>query len=142
MAAVSMKPPVFWSRLARLRDEWVKGHETEVLWHGDATLSLAIDSLKMGYTKSSAVQIHLFGVAFENVAIVLVADALHVLTSVSTCQCFKPLTAAGAPSVVKLQLIIHTCERFSALLVVRFWKWESVRGHHRAVQNTTTRARA
>lgn len=108
-----VEPPLFWSRLVRLRDEWVESRETEALWHGADALSLTFgthnDADAPCYTKLSAVQNHLFGVDFANVVIVLVADALHVLASASTCAYFEAFKAAGSPDDANLMLIIHTC---------------------------------
>ena len=49
------------------------------------------------------------GAQFANdVVIVLVADALHVLASQAVCEVFETLKAAGAPADAKLELVIHT----------------------------------
>ena len=41
MATLSVEPDVFWTRLVRLRDEWVRHRETEALWHKADAISVA-----------------------------------------------------------------------------------------------------
>ena len=109
MATLSVEPDVFWTRLVRLRDEWVRHRETEALWHKADAISVATGARRdddVGYTKQAALQQHLFGAELNNVVLVLVQGACHVLCGANKFKLLEPLKSA-APADAKLKLILY-----------------------------------
>jgi hypothetical protein len=107
--SLSVAPELFWARLVRLRDEWAKARETEAFWHDADALSLAVGPSPDGEqqsTKSSALQIHLFGVEARASRAAFVSRALGqsvwgedgAAVATSAHGAGGPSTHAAAPS--------------------------------------------
>ena len=109
MATLAVEPEVFWARLVRLRDEWVRHRETEPLWHKADAISVATGARRdddAGYTKQAALQQHLFGAELNNVVFVLCQGACHVLCGANKLKLLEPLKGA-APADAKLKLLLY-----------------------------------